>query len=150
MTSFADLAQTRIEDVERPKPMPEGHYQAMITGPAKEHKAKSGNLALRFPFKLVGPGEDIDAEALEAAGGIGDKERTIDFWMSPDARWRFTEFVKALGGPTEGTIVEGAEWLAGSQTPFLIQCKQELGGDDSTPADQRPIFSRFDNPTAIV
>jgi hypothetical protein len=150
MSVFSDLAQTRIEDVERPKPIPAGHYQALVTGPAKEHKAKTGNTALRFPFKLVAPGDDVDAEELDAAGGLPDKEYTMDFWMSPDARWRFTEFVKAIGGPAEGTLMEAAEWLAGSQQPFLIQAKQEQGGDDNTPDDQRPIFTRFDNPAAIA
>lgn len=149
MTSFAELAQVQVGTIERPKPLPEGHYQAVITGPAKEHIAKSKNLALRFPFKVVAAGEDVDAEALEAAGGLPDKEYYIDFWMSPDARWRFTEFGKAIGAVNDSmNLMEAAEAVAGCGTPFLIQAKQEMGGDESTPADQRPVFTRFDNPTA--
>jgi hypothetical protein len=144
MTSFAELAQVKVDTVERPKPIPAGHYQAVIVGPAKEHKAKSGNLALRFPFKLVGPGEDVDADALEAAGGLPtDKEFYLDFWMSPDARWRFTEFGKTLGGPTDVNLIELAEWIAGSVQPFLIQVKQEAAQDNP-----EQIYVRFDNPTA--
>lgn len=145
MTTFAELAQVEVGSVERPKPMPEGHYQALITGPAKEHIAKSKNLALRFPFKLVAPGEDVDADALEEVGGVPDKEYYLDFWMSPDARWRFTEFGKAIGAVNdEMNIIEAAEAVAGCGTPFLIQAKQE-----ANPDNPEQIFTRFDNPTAL-
>lgn len=141
--TFAELANVKVAEVERPKPIPEGHYQAQITGPAKEHKARSGNIALRFPFKLVAPGDDVDADALDAAGGLPDKEFAIDFWMSPDARWRFTEFAKSMGVSEELNIIEAAEELAGSGKPFLIQAKQEAGTDNP-----EAIYTRFDNPVA--
>lgn len=146
MTSFAELAQVQVGNVEKPKPLPEGHYQAVITGPAKEHKAKSGNLALRFPFKLVAPGDDVDADSLEAAGGLPtDKEYFLDFWMSPDARWRFTEFGKAIGAVNDSmNLVEAAEAVSGSGTPFLLQAKQQASQNNP-----EAIFTTFDNPTAI-
>lgn len=144
MTSFSELAQVQVGTVERPKPIPEGHYQAVITGPAKENKAKTGNIALRFPFKLVAAGDDVDADQLEAAGGLPEKEYYIDFWMSPDARWRFTEFGKAIGAVNDNmNIIEAAEAVAGCGTPFLIQAKQEASQNDP-----EQIFTRFDNPTA--
>lgn len=142
--SFSELAQVQVGTVERPKPIPVGHYTAVITGPAKEHKAKSGNLALRFPFKLTEAGDDVDAEQLEASGGLPEKEFYIDFWMSPDARWRFTEFGKAIGAVNdEMNLIEAAEAVAGSVTPFSIEAKQETAQDDP-----EKVFTRFDNPTA--
>ena len=51
--SFAELAQVRGNQVERPKPVPEGHYLCQFTGPMKEHTAKSKNTAMRFPFRPV-------------------------------------------------------------------------------------------------
>lgn len=140
--SFADLAQVRAGDVERPKPMPEGHYRALISGPMKEHKAKSGNLAMRFPFKLQEPGDDVDADQLAEAGGLPDKEFTIDFWMSPDARWRFTEFGKSMGGSDDLNLIELAEHVATCQEVFTIQAKHEPNEKDA----EAPPYVRWDNP----
>lgn len=141
--TFAELANTKVGEVERPKPLPDGHYQAVFCGKAKEHKAKTGNIALRFPFKLTAAEDDVDTDALEAAGGIPDKEYTIDFWMSPDARWRFTEFAKGMGVNEELNLIEAAEELAGSGQPFIIQAKQE-----ASESNAEAIFTRFDNPVA--
>lgn len=141
--NFADLAQVRVGDVEPPKAIPDGHYQAIFTGPMTQHKAKSGNVAMRFPFKLVAPGDDVDAEALEAAGGLPEKSFNLDFWMSPDARYRFTDFGKALGASDDMNLIELAEWIIENNAPFMIQAKQEA---DSR--DPEKFYTRFDNPTA--
>jgi hypothetical protein len=143
-SNFAELAQVRVGEVERPKPVPEGHYSAVITGPMKEHKAKSGNLAMRFPFKLLGPGDDVDAGELENAGGIPDKEFTLDFWMSPDARFRFTDFAcKAQGLSDDLSLIELAEALISDNKPFLIQNNPQQSEDNP-----EIWYNRFDNPTA--
>lgn len=141
--TFAELANTKVGEVERPKPLPEGHYQAVFSGKAKEHKAKSGNIALRFPIKLTAAEDDVDTKALEAAGGIPDKEYAIDFWMSPDARYRFTEFAKGMGVNEELNLIEAAEELAGGGQPFIIQCT--IGTSEKNPD---ALFNNFDNPVA--
>lgn len=141
--SFAELANVKVGEVERPKPIPPGHYQAQFTGPAKEHKARSGNLALRFPFKLIGAGDDVDQDELEAAGGVPDKEFNLDFWMSPDARYRFTEFAKAQGVSEDLNIIEAAEQLVAAG-PFMIQAKQE-----TNPENAEQVYTRFDNPAPV-
>lgn len=139
--SFADLAQTRVGDVERPKPLPEGHYQGVMTGPFKEHKAKSGNFAARFQFKITAPGEDIDADELAASGGIPDKEFTVDYWMSPDARWRFTEFGKSMGGSDSMNLIELAEHIATCGEPFTFEVKHRPNERDP----KAPPYMDFDN-----
>lgn len=149
--NFSDLANVKVGEVERPKPLPTGHYQAMFSGLMKPHKARSGNQAMRFPFKLVAAGEDVDAEALEAAGGIPDKEFTIDFWMSPDARWRFTEFGKAMGHSDSLNLLELAEALATAGDPFLIEVKHEEPSAETKAKDpDAQPFMRFDNPTPVA
>ena len=142
--NFSDLAQVKAADVKPPVCLPEGHYIAQFSGPMKEHKAKSGNLAMRFPFKLLGPGEDVDAAALEQAGGIPDKEFSLDFWMSPDARFRFTDFAcKAQGLSDDLNLVELAEQLITENKPFLIQNKPRQSEDNP-----EVFYNNFDNPTA--
>lgn len=146
MSLFSTLANTKVGEVERPKPMPEGHYLAVITGEAQEHvSSQKKTPALRFPFKLVGPGEDVDADEFEAAGGakLLEKERTIDFWMTPDSMFRFTDFGKALGGGDEMNLAELAEHVATCGTPFLIQAKNQ-----ASTQNPEEVYTRFDNPTA--
>jgi len=143
MTNFAELAQVRVGEVEKPKPLPEGHYIAQFTQPMKQHKAKSGNVAMRFAFKLVGAGDDVDQEALDSAGGLPDKEFNLDFWMSPDARYRFTDFGKAMGASDDLNLIELAEYLITENKPFTIQAKQETDSNDP-----EKVYTRFDNPTS--
>ena len=142
--NFADLAQTKVGQVERPKPLPEGHYLAQISGPMTQHKAKSGNIAMRFPCKILGPGEDVDAGEYEAAKGDKDRTFNLDFWCSPDALFRFTDFVGAQGGSDDLNLIEAAEWLVGDgKKPFLIQNKHQVSEDNP-----ENVYNRFDNPTA--
>jgi hypothetical protein len=143
MTNFAELAQVRVGDVEKPKPLPEGHYIAQFTQPMKQHSAKSGNVAMRFAFKLIGASEDVDQDELAAAGGLPDKEFNLDFWMSPDARYRFTDFGKAMGAGEDLNLIELASWLIEENKPFLIQSKQEADRNDP-----EKVYTRFDNPTS--
>lgn len=141
--TFAELANVKVGEVERPKPIPVGHYSAQFTGPAKEHKARSGNVALRFPFKLTGALDDVDTDDLETAGGVPEKEFALDFWMSPDARYRFTEFAKAMGVSEELNLIEAAEAVIGAG-PFQIEAKQET--DEKDP---EKVYTRFDNPAPL-
>ena len=141
--TFAELANVKVGEVERPKPTAVGHYSAQFTGPAKEHKARSGNVALRFPFKVTGALDDVDADDLEACGGLPDKEFALDFWMSPDARYRFTEFAKAMGVSEELNIIEAAEALIGAG-PFQIEAKQETDSEDPN-----KVYTRWDNPAPL-
>lgn len=143
--NFSDLAQIKARDVKPPVPLPAGHYTAQFTGPMKQHKAKSGNLAMRFSFKLIGAGEDVDAESLAAAGGLPDKEYPLDFWMSPEARFRFTNFTKAMGISDDLNLLEQAEALIANNEPFTIVCKQEQDKDDP-----EKFYTRFDNPSSVA
>lgn len=143
--NFADLAQIRAGDVKPPVLVPEGHYTAQFTGPMKQHKAQSGNVAMRFPFRLIAAGEDVDQEALETAGGLPDKEYALDFWMSPDARYRFTDFAcKSQGLSDDLNLIELAEGLIAENRPFTIEAKHEANSKDP----EKPPFLRFDNPTS--
>lgn len=143
--SFAELAQVRAGDVERPKAVPQGHYICQFTGPMKEHVAKSKNTAMRFPFRPVAPGDDVDAEQLSEIGGIPDKDYYFDFWMSPDARYRFTEFCEALGANMDLNLLELAEWLASERPQFTLEAKHRF--NDEKP--DQPPFVDWDNPAPV-
>lgn len=142
--SFSDLANVKGNTIEKPKPLPTGHYSVIITGPFKEHKAKSGNFAMRFPLKIVEPLSDVDVDALESAGKAREREYTIDFWMSPDARWRFTEFCKSLGISDEQDLISMAEELVSKNEPFMLECRHEQNQDKP-----EEVYARLDNPAPL-
>jgi hypothetical protein len=145
MGIFQDLANTKVGDVEPPKLIPIGHYTAQITGQFAEHKAKSGNVAARFPFKVLAAGDTVDAEALAAAGGIPDKQYNMDFWMSPDALFRFTDFAKVQGVSESANLMEALEEVGTNGQPFTIEVKHQQDQNDPN-----KVYLRFDNPTAAA
>jgi len=146
--NFSDLAQVRVGDVERPKPYPEGMYLAKISGPMTQHKARSGNVAMRFPCSIIGPDPNDDelAQTLAEQGGLKEKAGfNLDFWMSPDARFRFTDFGKAQGASDDLNLMELAEWLVGEgNKPFLIRNKHRP--DEDNP---EVVYNNFDSPVAV-
>lgn len=134
--NFSDLANVKAKDVEKPKPLPLGHYLVQQSGPMKDHKAKSGNIAFRFPFKIIAALDDVDQEALAAAGGIPEKrEFTVDFWMSLDARWRFTELCAEMGFSDDLNLIELAEAFAGYDQPLIAEGKyrEPMEGKENDP-----------------
>lgn len=142
--SFSDLANIKGSDVKPPVTLPIGHYNAMIAAPAKEHKAKSGNVAMRFGFQLLSAGDDVDQEKLAEAApeGLPDKHINLDFWMSPDARFRFTDFARSCGIDVDNlNLIEIATELFERKQNFLIECKHEPNEDPNKPA-----WVRWDNP----
>jgi hypothetical protein len=142
--NFADLANVKVGDVKPPATFPIGHYQAMFTGMMKQHNAKSGNAAMRFPMKLIAPLGDVDLNDMPADAELGSKEYNYDFWMSPDARYRFTDFGKAMGHSDDLSLLELAEAIATSGAPFSIELKHEPNEDPT-----KPPFMRFDNPAPL-
>lgn len=145
LANFGDLANVTANTVERPKALPAGHYIGQFTGPMKPHKAaKSGNQAMRFSFKLIAAGDDVDQGALEAAGGLPDKEFNLDFWMSPEARYRFTDFACGEMGLSDSmNLLELAEALIAENKPFSIQNKPR---QDEEKPDQ--WYNQWDNPAS--
>lgn len=144
-STFAELAQTKVGSVEAPKPIPTGFYQAIITGPFVEHRTKSQKLAARFPLQLVAPHEGVDAEELEARGGLPEKPLNYDFYMTPEAMYRFTDFAKAVFGVgEEANLIEALETVGTAGTPFMVEVKHEQDQRDPS-----KFYTRIDNPAPL-
>lgn len=143
--SFADLASTRVGDVQPPKAIPDGHYVGVITGKGKiEEAGKKKNLAATFPVRLQEPLDDVDAEALAASDGFQGKDYRVTWWLTPAALFMFTEFGKAMGASDESTVIEMAEHIAQSGEPIVFQVKTGAGENG------RPGFTNLDNPMPLA
>lgn len=143
--NWNDLANTRVGEVEPPKLIPPGHYQALITGPGKvENLGKKKTLVITFPMKLTEPMSDVDAEAFAASDGFKKDGYDLQFWLTPASLYRFTEFGKTLGASEDQSIPEMAEHLATCGEAFIIEARQE-------PNEKNPKqnFLRLDNPIAL-
>lgn len=141
MGDFSDLTTVKGNQVEKPKPAPEGHYSAQFSGMFKRHDAKSGNYSLRYPIKVVEPLSDVDFDQAEHGKSI-EREYTIDFWMSENARWRFVEFCKAHDISDDMNIIEMAEALAAANPVFMVQAEHSI-------LDNGDVFVNFGNPAPL-
>lgn len=143
--NWNELANTRVGEVEPPKLIPVGHYQALITGPGKvENKGKKNTLVITFPMKLTEALNDVDAEAFAASDGFKPDGYDLQFWLTPASLYRFTEFGKALGASEDQSIPEMAEFLATCGEAFVIEARHE-------PNEKNPkqVFLRLDNPVGL-
>ncbi len=96
--NFTDLLSKQVESVERPPVFPAGHYLSTILGHKLDTSTNKGTPYCRFEVKLISPGEDVDEDLFEAAGGQEalDKKKPLnhDFYLTADAFYRLREFLE--------------------------------------------------------
>lgn len=71
---FSRYLDVPVEDIERPKPLPEGTYFAVIT--KTENREVQFEPGVKTPvttisFRLTAPDEDVDPELLPEGNGVG-------------------------------------------------------------------------------
>jgi hypothetical protein len=81
--NFSEILDTRIGDIEAPKDLPPGQYDAITTS-WKDMVSKQGTRGFEYEFKLLRERQVSDQEALVAAGGAAGKTKRHTFWMSND------------------------------------------------------------------
>jgi len=107
--NFSDVLNKKLDNVEKPKPLPIGTYFAVINGaPEIKPRGQNNTLAAEFKFKILQADEDVDAEALAEMGGIKDRELRFTLWLTEDALWRAKQFVENCGVDDTGMSVSQA------------------------------------------
>lgn len=103
MSNFANLLSKPASDIERPKPLPVGTYLGLVAG-APEFKdiGKNKTPAAEFKIKVLAAQQDVDLEALTAAGGLDNKIMTARFFLTDDSMYRLKEFLTNALGIEEG------------------------------------------------
>jgi hypothetical protein len=115
--TITDILDMPSSSIERPKPIPQGTYVSQVIGQFREDKStKKGTRYHEYTLKLVKPatngeGEplDVDMDALEqsltkASGEVQElSDRTLrhTIYITPDAMWRYKDFLDHLGIPQE-------------------------------------------------
>ena len=77
---FASVLDMPASDIERPKPLPVGSYVCVVQGqPRIDKSAKKQTEFVEYTLKLLEALDDVDADGLEAVGGIKDKTTKVTF-----------------------------------------------------------------------
>lgn len=118
MANISDILNRPAEDVEAPKPLPVGSYNAIVVGlPEQGESSKKKTPYLRFSYKITSPREDVDEEAITEyeTGKDGEKTPiagkilTSDYYLTNDALFMLTDMLEALGIDfTDGKSVSAA------------------------------------------
>lgn len=92
---FAALLNKRADDIERPKPLPAGHYFATVLKHEFGSSKNKNTPYVRFGFKIASADSDVAPEALE--GVKIEREMRTDFYLTNDALFRLKDFFEACG-----------------------------------------------------
>jgi len=79
------LNETRVADVEKPKPLPQGTYTCVVTKAPTVENTKNGDwTVVVFPIKVLAAGEDVDPDEIEAFGNVTSFRGRISFMAPTD------------------------------------------------------------------
>lgn len=117
MSDFRELLKQNTDEVKRPPPTPAGTWEGIITNYEYGESKDKHTPYVRYTVRLSAAGSDISADE-DIANSIG-REYSRDFYVTPDALWRLSEFIgtckiKTEGRPLDETIPEvvGKEVIA--------------------------------------
>lgn len=126
-------------EVDRPKPIPVGTYHFAVDGrPKFDESARKKTPYVEFTCKILGAGDDVDADDLKTAltkpSGesvkLNTKSMRLTFYTTEDALWRLKKFLVDLGLDIEGEEKSFEAWI--DETPgcqFLGTVKHTTSED---------------------
>lgn len=140
-TSFEDILDVDDDQIDRPKPTPQGSYEGMIDGlPEYGRSSKKGTPFIQWNVKLLGPKEDVNLDDLQAAGGVNNKWVKVNIWLpnGKEDRYKIKEFCDKCGIP-QGNLQQRVD-----QTPNCrigVSIKHDIQDDGTVFATARKVFS---------
>lgn len=121
---FSDILDRAPSEIERPKPLPQGTYRCMVDGLYEEvTSGQKGTPGVKFKFKIISSGEDVDEDALKewmtkADGStrtLADASLSTTYWLTEGSAFMLKEFLTNLGVIDES--YEGSMRAALADTP---------------------------------
>lgn len=96
--NFGAILDTPSQEIERPKPLPQGTYTCVVNGlPRMDKSAKKGTEFVEFNLNILAAGEDVDEDALSEMGGIAGKSTRHTFYLTDASIWRLKKFLDDCG-----------------------------------------------------
>lgn len=133
VASFGSILQGSMADVERPKPVPTGHYVSVLIGqPRFDKSTRKGTEFVEFTHKLIEALDDVDEDALKEMGGLKDKTIRNTYYLTEEAKYRLKDFLIHCGVADEDSDVSFSEAIA--ETPgkqVIVHIKHRPNEDGS-------------------
>src|SRR5216683_2744595 len=109
-TSFEEISNMRLDDIEDPKPFPTGTYVWLISGMPESGKSREKQTPFwEVKLKPIQAMEDVDRTALDEIGGLQSRqEMTLMFWITPDSLSRLRNLLRDVLGVKGGLSVTQA------------------------------------------
>lgn len=93
MPSFEEILSMPASEFKPPIPYPVGTYRCIVDGPPEPGKsAQKQTDFLRFKLKIIGIGDDVDAQQAAEMQVIG-KTINHDLYVTDGATYRLSEFL---------------------------------------------------------
>jgi len=132
--SFDDLLGARVDEFEKPQPLPVGSYHVLVKDYGKtEKQSAAGNNGVVVQFSVLSPLDDVDADELRkvtAKSPLSKKVLRHTFWLTEDAAHRIRTFIEYLGITVEGrTLREVLPEIKGR--PIIVSIRHK-------PSDRNP------------
>jgi hypothetical protein len=143
MTSnFADILNTKVDTIEKPKPLPVGSYVGLITKVETGESAKQKTPLISVKINLSEALGDVDLDLLEKSGGFGKngKEISSDYYLTEKALFRIKELAENhLGLDTKGmTLGEVIQALPNNRVG--VEIAHRSGEGDAIYMDVKRTF----------
>lgn len=127
--NFGSILDKPTAEIERPKPLPAGHYLFVIPSLYKMDKStKKGTEYVEFTCKPVQAGEDVDEDALKEYGDISEASQRLTYYLTENSIFRLKEFlIDDLGLEDEGKLRPMLDKTVNAQ--FIGQVVHEASQD---------------------
>ena len=93
---FASLLDSKIEDSERPKPLPKGTYTVQVQRHEMGTSSRKGTPYVRIFFKILEAGDDVDKDKLSEPNiqrSLGN-EKFDDFYLTEASTFMLRDFIE--------------------------------------------------------
>jgi hypothetical protein len=132
--NLSSILDRPSEDAERPKPIPQGTYICTVQSWEEGSSTKKQTPFIRFILKPIDAGEDVNAEDLEEAGGLGERTIATTYYLTDNSEYRLREFldhcgVDAKNGKTKLTHRERSEMALNTQVGAFIKHRASEDGE---------------------
>lgn len=131
---FTEILGQQIGSAPKPKPVPAGTYVGVVEGLPKiidvTRKDGKATAYINFRINLTEAGDDVDADELEAMGGLTRKDggaRSVSYkaWQDLEAdgkgwSWQLDAFLESFG-LSASTYTEAFEELPGREVVVAVK-----------------------------
>lgn len=128
--NFRELLSVTSDQVERLKPLPEGHYLGTVSGYEFGLSKQKQTPYVRVQLTPSEATDDVDSSLLD---GIDLSKRNLrrDYFITPAARYRLADMLDAVLGKDSRLLDERIGDIRGAKVMFGVTQRQSENGADT-------------------